>query len=193
MSPHDILAALTPFVEALESLDIPYRVGGSVASSYHGVPRSTLDIDLVVDMPVDRTDALTRLLEGAFYVDAAMIRDAVVHERSFNVIHLGSMVKIDVFQLKSEPFDQSAFSRVLRDALDEGHGARSFDLTTAEDTILHKLAWYRLGDECSQRQWLDVIGVLRVCTHLDHEYLSRWADELGLAELLSWAVEEAEQ
>ena len=120
-----------------------------------------------------------------------MIRDAIRRRSSFNVIHLATMMKVDVFILKDRAFDQAAFARSTASTLDE-HQRRVYPLTTAEDIVLHKLEWYRLGGGVSERQWQDVLGVFRVQgATLDRAYLERWASDLGVADLLARAIREA--
>lgn len=189
----DLRAALAPVADALEALGVEYRVGGSVASSALGVGRSTLDIDLVAALPARHVDAFVQHLGDAYYVDGDMIRDAIRRRSSFNVIHLATMMKIDVFILKERAFDLEAFARVTCSPLDENHD-RVFPLTTAEDIILHKLEWFRLGGGVSERQWEDVLGVFRIQGGaLDLGYLDRWARELGVDDLLARARTEAQR
>ena len=110
----------------------------------------------------------------------------------FNAIHLAPMLKVDVYILSLRPFDQESFRRRRPAALEDRVGAREFALDTPEDTILHKLEWYRAGGEVSERQWGDIVGVLRVQTDsLDHAYLTRWAAELGVSDLLDRAIRTA--
>jgi hypothetical protein len=188
----DVFAAIEPVVATLETLGVGYRIGGSVASSALGVPRSTLDVDLVCDMRPSHVAPFVAALSEAYYVDEDMIRDAIRREASFNLVHLATMLKVDVFILKSQPWDTEAFSRKVRGRLDAAAGAREFDLTTAEDIILHKLCWYQLGDEVSERQWKDVLGVMAVQSDaLDQPYLRRWAAEVGVLDLLERAMAEA--
>jgi len=188
----DLQDALEPLVGAFEELDVAYRVGGSVASSVFGVARATLDVDLVADLHAAHVHPLVERLEAAYYVDETMIADAIRRRGSFNVVHLETMVKVDVFVRRDDPFDRAAFARHVVDTLDDEPGARSFVLSTAEDTILHKLVWYREGHGVSERQWLDVLGVLRVQGDaLDHAYLDRWARVLGLDDLWTRARREA--
>lgn len=149
----DIVEAVEPVVDALVSLGVDYRIGGSVASSALGVPRTTLDVDLVCRLRPGDVASFVRALEGTYYVDGEMIRDAIGREASFNVIHLATMIKVDVFIAKSRPWDQVAFARHVHKPLDVEPGARAFELTTAEDIVLHKLEWYRLGGDISERQW----------------------------------------
>jgi hypothetical protein len=189
----DVVAALTPVVAALERLGVAYRVGGSVATSAYGMPRSTLDVDLVCDLTRTAVAPLVALLRDDYYVDADMIDEAIRLRRSFNVIHLATMLKVDVFVVKDRPFDQAAFSRCVLDTLEEGEQARRFALSTPEDMVLHKLDWYRAGDEVSERQWLDVLGVLKVQDQaLDWAYVRRWAEQLGLSDLLERAMQDAD-
>ncbi len=183
----DLLAVLALVVDAFGDLGIAYRIGGSVASSAYGVPRSTLGIDLVAELRDEDAAALAARLRGTFYADEARIREATARTASFNLIHLGSGLKIDVFVAGSTPYDRSAFGRVRDEVLEEGSGRR-FRLVAPEDVVLNKLAWFRQGGGVSERQWQDVIGVLRVqAGALDTEYLRRWAATLGLVDLLEEA------
>lgn len=192
MSAPDILIATHTLVEALEELGIGYFIGGSVASSIHGLPRSTLDVDLVADLHAEHIQPLVQQLQGSFYIDADMVREAVEHQSSFNVIHLDTMIKLDVFMLKSTPYDQGAFARAQEKALGLEQGERAFRFASAEDIILHKLFWYQLGGQVSERQWNDVLGVLRIqATALNQEYLTQWASTLQLSSLLQRALEDA--
>jgi hypothetical protein len=162
MDRSELITALTPFVQALEQLHIPYYIGGSVASSAYGVARSTLDIDIVADMELRHTGPLADLLQGNYYADDAMMRSAVLRESTFNVIHLKTMIKIDVFVEKKDLYAKTASARVVKDTIDDSEQARSFNLVSPEDIILNKLDWYRQGDCVSERQWNDVLGVLKV-------------------------------
>lgn len=191
MSTPEILAAAQALVDELEGLGVGYFIGGSVASSAHGMPRSTLDVDLVADLRLEHARPLAERLQTAFYVDEDMIRSAVARGASFNVIHLATMVKLDVFVLKSTSYDQAAFSRAQEGAavLDEAAGA--LRLATPEDVVLHKLYSYEAGDQGSERQWHDVIGVLKVQgSTMDLASLRRWAAELKVLPLLDRALRE---
>ena len=188
----DVTAAVTPVVETLEALDVSYRIGGSVATSAYGTPRATLDVDMVCDLGLSAVQLFVTALEDRYYVDADMVRDAIRRRASFNVIHLETMLKVDIFVLKRRSFDQQAFRRGLEDTLAEVEGARRFMLSTPEDMILHKLEWFRLGGEISERQWHDVLGVLKVqSSSLDRFYLDHWAGQLGLEDLLHRAMVDA--
>lgn len=192
MTSTDILDALTPVVEALEHLGVQYHIGGSIASSYYGAGRSTLDVDLVADLTSRHVLAFVAHLSGDYYADAAMVTDAIQRRSSFNVIHLATMMKIDVFILKEGTFDRIAFSRVQEDTLSSEPGAKLFTLASPEDVVLRKLEWYKAGGEVSERQWNDVLGVLKVQgAVLDLDYMGHWAGELGVEELLERAWQEA--
>jgi hypothetical protein len=184
----DIVAALSPVVDVFEDLHVPYSVGGSVASSAHGIARSTLDIGLVADLGLAHVDRLVRVLEDRYYIDRDAIEDAVKRRTMVNLIHFETMLKVDVYVLKHQPFDMKSFERRIEDRL-EADDERLFFMATPEDTVLHKLDWYRAGGEVSERQWSDVIGVLKVqSSALDIDYLRTWAASLGIAELLERAI-----
>jgi hypothetical protein len=192
LKPPEVRDALAPVTEALESLGVGYYVGGSVASSAHGVPRASLDVDLLAELLLEHVDAFSGLLEGAYYLDADRIRDAVTRRRSFNLIHLETMFKVDVFVSTGRPFDREAISRASNESLGEGEGARTFAIASPEDTVLVKLEWFRKGGEVSERQWTDVLGILKVLgPRLDGAYLDRWASSLAIMDLLERARGEA--
>lgn len=192
MSSSDLVAALSPVVDALEQLASPYCVGGSVASSVFGVPRATLDVDILTDVRIDQVEAFVSLLSKDYYVDADMMRDAIRRRASFNMIHLETMLKIDIFIVRARPFDRMAITRPCARFIDEGPGARSYAFHSPEDIILNKLEWYRMGGEISDRQWTDILGVMKVqVSALDVGYLRIWAADLGVADLLERALVDA--
>ena len=185
------MAVALRVIETLEDLGIPYHLGGSVASSVHGTPRQTRDIDLAVDLPLSAVPALVGRLQGEFYLDDERIRMAVQRRASFNLIHLGTGLKIDMFVRKGEPFDRSEFQRHAPYRLMEDP-PRDVMVSSAEDIILRKLRWYRDGNEVSERQWSDILGVLKAQgERLDREYLRYWAGELGVEDLLQRALSDA--
>lgn len=185
----DLSAALRPVVEALESAGARYRIGGSVASSALGVPRSTLDVDLVTDLEPAAIADFVAALQADYYLDEDAVRDAVRRRASFNMIHLSTMLKVDVFIAKASPFDRVSFARHVDRALTDEPGARVYSFRSAEDIVLRKLEWYRLGGEVSERQWNDAVGVLKVQAEtLDHGYLEQWARDLGVTDLLARAM-----
>lgn len=186
------ISVLMSVVAVFERLHIPYLVGGSMASALYGVARSTLDADIVADIRQDQVSALVAALGEDFYADDQMIRGAIEHRGSFNLIHLTTMFKVDVFIRKDRPFDQMQFERRVEQIIATEPEQKAF-ITSAEDIILAKLEWYRLGNEISDRQWRDILGVLKVqAGWLDTDYLRQWADELGIGDLLQRALKESQ-
>jgi hypothetical protein len=174
--------------EALESVGAAYFVGGSLASSLDGEPRATNDIDFVIDLKVGRIADFVVALGTDFEADVDMIRDAVLHGRSANVFYLPLVLKIDFFGHAYGPYDKSEFNRRRAVMIRDG---RTLFIKAPEDTILRKLLWFRAGGEVSERQWRDVIGVLRTQgENLDFVYLHDWAKRQGIASLLDRALAE---
>ena len=186
----DILVSLLPLIEALEEFGVSYHIGGSVASSIYGIPRLTIDIDIISNLHQEHVRPLVTRLQEDYYIDEDMIRDAIRHRSSFNIIHLDTMLKVDVYIPKLRPFDQEELHRVQQEVLLEG--ARPFYVASPEGTVLYKLEWYKMGGEVSDRQWNDILGVLKVQgTHLDMAYLQRWAAVLQVSDLLERALVDA--
>src|SRR5690606_13892879 len=136
-------------------------VGGSLASSVYGIPRATQDVDLVAKMNAAHAEPLARLLRSDFYVDVDMILDAVRRRASFNVIHLATMFKADVFVMKGDSWSREEMQRARAEELTGPQGPLTIRFASPEDTLLHKLVWYRLGNEISDRQWGDILGVFK--------------------------------
>lgn len=191
MKPPALLSALIPVADALDSLRVTWFVGGSLASSARGLARASIDVDLVVDLGPRHVGPLVAALRPSYYVSAESIADAIAERSSFNVIHLDSMLKVDLFVAPGRDFDTAALSRATREALDDESG-RTFPVATAEDIVLAKLSWFRSGGERSERQWADVLGVLRASGGaLDLDHLERHARGLGVADLLARALDES--
>ena len=182
------LKAVLEVIDAFEELGVPYHVGGSLASSVHGVPRQTNDLDLVVDLPMAAASFLVLRLQDRFYIDGEMIRRAIRRRGSCNLVHLATGLKIDLFIQGRGVFDRMEFARHGPHRLEDL--SRNLVVKSAEDTVLRKLEWYRLGGEVSDRQWNDILGIVRTQgTQLDRGYLRQWASELGVADLLERALE----
>ncbi len=190
MSLAEPIAVTLELVSGLEGLGLDYVVGGSVASSLHGIPRATQDIDIVVVLWGKDVDGFVRMFESSFYVDRDMVMDAIKRRASFNIIHLATMYKVDVFVADRSDLVREELNRRL--AVELGEPPRKVWVCSAEDIVLQKLDWYELGNRISDRQWLDVQGVLKVQgAKLDLSYLRRWADAKGLSDLLKKALQEA--
>ena len=199
----DMLLALAPVLAELERLGAPYYIGGSLASSAYGVARATLDAALVADLQPTQVSRFVAALQSTYYVDDTAIREAIQYRSSFDLIHLATMIKVDVFITKARPSDDEAFRRIRQESLDDDEpassattsaasAARRYALASPEDVVLAKLEWYRLGGETSERQWGDILGVLKVQgAALDVGYVRQWASALSVAELLQRALDEA--
>jgi hypothetical protein len=189
-SQSELWDALLPVVEALVALDVLYYVGGSIASSITGVVRATLDADLVAALRSEHAEPLAALLLPHYYVDAEMMQSAVRRSSSFNVIHLATMFKVDIFVPQDTPFARENMRRRL--ALEVPEIGRTLYICAPEDIVLHKLLWYAAGSGVSDRQWYDLQGVLRLQAHdLDLAYLRHWGAVLGVGALLQRALDEA--
>ena len=192
MTAADLVAALRPVTACLEALGVRYYVTGSLASSAHGVARASLDVDLVAELETEHVEPLTRCLGPAYYLPFDQIRAAVEQRRSFNIIHLATIFKVDIFVSRRRPFDDQTADRARREALDEAADPLKLPIATPEDTVLAKLESFRCGGEISERQWWDIVGVLKVARDADRAHLRKWADALGVGDLLKRALAEVD-
>jgi hypothetical protein len=169
-------------IAAFDAAGIPYMLTGSYASSFHGAPRASQDIDFVISATPESVARFVKALpESEYYVDLDAALDALRRESMFNVIDLSTGWKLDLIARKSRAFSREEFNRRVAVDLD---GVRLF-VASAEDTIVAKLEWAKLAD--SERQIEDVAGILRIRADLDHEYIERWARALGLDDQLAKA------
>ncbi len=184
-------SVLLQVARILEERAIPYVLVGSLASSMHGMYRSTADIDILADVRPEQVRPLLEALQESFYVDEHAMREALTQRSSFNVIHLDSVFKVDIFLPKTDEFawaqlERRQLRRISPDAKDAVYVA------TAEDTVLAKLRWYRLGNEVSDTQWNDVVGIIGASGEsLDRDYMRVWAVKLEVADLFEKAFAEA--
>lgn len=186
------LQVLQTVVAAFTRLGIPYAVGGSLASSVYGFSRHTRDADITVEPFPGQESELVGKLGPDFYASLPAIEEAVRQRSSFNLIHSHTGFKVDVFVRKDTAFEQSALARRVTTAIPD-QPDQCLVIHAPEDVILFKLRWYRLGDEVSEQQWKDVLGVLQVQGgRLDEAYLDQWAKELGVDDLLARARQESE-
>jgi hypothetical protein len=179
--------------EALDRCGIEYLVGGSLASSISGEPRSTLDVDLVVVIAESDVDPFLATLGDDFYSEPDALRRAIRDKSSANVIHLATSTKVDLFVAGGSPIDSQQMARRQR-VLVSTDPDRHLNVYTPEDILLQKLRWYRLGEEVSDRQWRDILGIILVQSgSLDEDYLRQSAEILGVADLLHRALDECSQ
>ena len=168
--------ALQRIAAELNRAGIPYMLTGSFASVFYGSPRSTQDIDLVI--AANRAQLQTfveSLARGEYYVEADAALEALKHESLFNIIDLKTSWKIDMIIRKSRAFSQEEFGRRRLSNIE----GVSLHVASAEDVILAKLEWAKLG--ASQRQIEDAAGILQMrADSLDRSYLDKWVRELGL-------------
>jgi Nucleotidyltransferase of unknown function (DUF6036) len=175
MSVTEVLQRIT---SALDRAQIPYMLTGSFASAYHGVPRATQDIDLVIEATEERLRTFVQLLpDDQYYVDLDAALDACKRQSLFNVIDMATGWKVDLIVCKSRAYSQTEFSRRKR------LHVQGIDLfvASAEDVVLSKLEWAKLAK--SQRHIADAAGILRIkMSLLDRTYLEKWISVLGLTD-----------
>ena len=176
---------------ALDRTGLRYVVGGSLASSVSGEPRSTLDVDVMVEMTEEDVPALLANLGEDFHTEPEGFARAIRNRSSVQIFHLSTATKVDLFVMGATPIEPEQMDRRVRVEIPDRRGAQLY-VYTAEDILLQKLRWYRLGQEASDRQWRDVLAIIAVQTDaLDLAYLRGAASQLGLSDLLERALREA--
>ncbi len=186
----DLIEVASLVIAALEQAGVRYTVGGSLASSFSGEPRSSIDADILVDMTADTIDPFVRALGHEFYADADALQRAVATRTSTNLIHHGSGVKVDLF-IAGSLLDSNQLERRRRVQVTAGPD-RFWFIHTPEDILLQKLLWYRRGGEVSERQWRDALAIAtRQGERLDRDYLAATAALVGVSDLLERVMREA--
>jgi hypothetical protein len=185
------LGLVAEVAQLLDDLEIPYAVGGSLASSLVGEPRSTVDADIAVRVAPDREAELLERAAAASYVPLTGAREAIRAHTSFNLVDTERGLKVDLFVLGDGLLDRMQIERRIRVAIPGL--TREIWITSPEDQVLRKLEWYRDGGSVSDRQWRDVVAILRTRSGaLDTRYLTATARAVGLAVLLAEALRQAE-
>jgi hypothetical protein len=185
------IQVLLAVVDRLDRLAVPYAVGGSLSSSVFGEPRASADVDLLVSLSSSQAKPLAAMFIDDFYVDEDAVAEAIRRRGSFNIIHLATMLKADLFVASAELLDQEQLRRrraitVARDP------SRDAFITAPENIVLRELDWFRRGNAVPDQQWRDVLGVLKAQkAHLDFGYLANTAKAVGLEELLARALVDA--
>lgn len=189
-SQNELLRVAVAVAEAVEQCGLRYSIGGSLASAVNGEPRSTLDVDILVDLPPTSVDAFVRALGTDFYLDPDAVARAVRDHSSANVFHHHTSIKVDVFVAGDSVLERSQLDRRCRVHVTAG----DLYVHSPEDLVLQKLHWYRLGGEVSDRQWRDTLGILSVQHgRLDLAFMTRTAATIGLDALLKRALAESDE
>jgi hypothetical protein len=175
--------------QRFDELKIPYYIGGGIASIIHGEERLTKDADIVIRILPVHIQKFVQAFETDFVVSADAIQDSLARRYAFNIIHIDTAYKIDLYPITDEDeMEIAAFARRQRKDI----GTGEIWIASAEDVILAKLRWFRKGGEVSEKQWRDVLGVLKVQgERLDFGYLESMAARFRLADLLERARDDA--
>lgn len=174
--------------QTLDRLGLRYTIGGSVAASIHGIARSTRDLDLLVALTPASAESLAKALSPAFYVPLQTMRDAVARGASFNAIHLGFQFKVDFFVAGNGTLDRDELDRSIT-LMPIADSTQAVHVASPEAMVVRKLDWFRKGGGSSDRQWNDVLGILKVqADRLDEAWMRRQSAALGITDLLERAL-----
>ncbi len=185
----DPISITLKVTRVLDSLNVPYFIGGSLASSFHGMVRTTQDSDIIAKLEAGHAAPLKAALQNEFFIDELMVATAITQRSSFNILHKDTMFKIDIFIPQERKFTQQQFLRSKTVHLSDQPAAQAV-IASPEDTILAKLEWYQQGGEVSEQQWRDILGLIAVQGELlDLEYLKQTAAQLGITALLTKALQ----
>ena len=189
--PVDPLAVAWTVSQALDRLGVVHTIGGSLAASFAGEPRSTIDIDVVAALEEFHVDPLVDALSPAFYIDERGLRRALRERSSTNLIHQATQLKVDLFIAGGTALDTQQLDR--RRSVNVGNG-RVLPFHPPEDILLQKLRWYQMGGATSDRQWRDIQGIIRVQgPRLDRAYLREHAPAFAVEALLADAFSESDE
>lgn len=184
----DPFALASELAPILDALGIRYAVGGSVAATLYGEARSTEDLDIVLDVTVQQVRQFVSRIRANYYVDEDDAVEAVRRRTTFGTIHLATMTRVDFFIAEPTPETRLQLERRLVKKI----GETQVSFYAPEDILIRKLIWFRMGGEVSERQWRDVVGILRIRREpLDDAYLDRAAASFEVTDLLARAREAA--
>lgn len=186
----DAISVAVRIGEILDQIGVRYAIGGSIAASIAGEPRGTIDVDVVVDLAHADVQPMLDALGAEFYAPESALRRAIDARGTANLIHQDTNIKVDLFVAGGTPLDLQQLLRRLRVEMPSG---QSIYINTPEDILLQKLRWYRRGREVSDRQWRDILGIIRTQGNaLDRPYLGTNAPVLNVKDLLERALREAD-
>jgi hypothetical protein len=188
----DPIAIAYKIIDKLNLLNIPYYIGGSVASSLQGEIRFTEDIDLIIYLESSQIEIFIETFSSDFYVSDVAVKDAINGvSSSFNLIDFQSLEKADIFISRNDDFSISRMNR-RQLYMPEDNREKAFYISTSEDTILQKLVWMKISQNESQKQWRDVLGVIKIQQErLDLQYLGQWSAYLNVTAQLKQALQES--
>jgi len=179
---------LAEIIKLLETAGIEYMIAGSVASSFHGRPRSTQDVDIVIKTTRQQLLSFIQSLGKAFYSSQQAATEAFENHSMFNIIDIANSHKADIIIIKDRPFSAEEFHRKIKVKMIDA----PVELASPEDTILSKLEWSK--ESGSERQFDDALGVAIVqWNKLDLEYLQKWSRQLDIKELLEKLLDQAKR
>jgi len=173
----DLVSLLKIVVERLDKAEIPYMISGGIAVSYWGFPRTTHDIDVVIEAKKEDEEKIFSLFKKDFYVSPEAIEDAIERRFTFNIIHLKSGTKVDFWLLKNDPFGTAEFRRKLKKQI----FGKEISIISPEDLILCKLLGYK--ETKSTRRLEDAESILKT-SKIDLEYIKDWAKKQSTIKIL---------
>lgn len=186
----DVLAVLQSLSEIFIELEMSYYIGGSLASSLYGMQQLTQDIDIIANLSLLQVPKLVAYLNRDYHFDEQAIRRATQMHTAFSILHLDTLLKVDIIAPQSRLFEQQANRKIQWHILDPHY--QPFPLSSPEDLILIKLEQHKEAGILPDDQWNDILGVLKVqATNLDLAYLEKWATNLGIADILMQAYVDA--
>lgn len=175
----DQLNVLRTVVERLESSRIPYMLTGSTAMNFYAIPRMTRDIDLIAEIALENTTRFCDLFKNDFYIEQEDVSEAIRSHGSFNIIHNETLVKVDILIRKREPYRTVEFERRKKQEV----SGFNIQIVSPEDLVLSKLFWAK--DSESEFQIRDARNIVDSIKELDWQYMTKWAQNIGIAGLLS--------